>query len=79
MLHADGASVDEVVATARRWFVVDHARATQMVRFLTDPTWRAYVFCYAEGYRLCRHFVGGDPERFARLLDEPLTPADLAV
>jgi len=48
-----------------------------MVRFLTDPTWRAYVFCYAEGHRLCRAFMGGDPRRFARLLDEQLTPADL--
>lgn len=76
-LHADGRSVDDVVATAADWFVVDHARATQMVRFLTDPTWRAYVFCYAEGHRLCRAFVKGDPQRFARLLDEQLTPADL--
>lgn len=76
-LHADGRPVDDVIATAERWFVVDHARATQMVRFLTDPTWRAYVFCYAEGHRLCRAFMGGDPSRFARLLDEQLTPADL--
>lgn len=76
-LHADGRSVDDVIATAADWFVVDHARATQMVRFLTDPTWRAYVFCYAEGHRLCRAFMKGDPQRFARLLDEQLTPADL--
>ena len=76
-LHADGRPVDDVVATAERWFVVDHARATQMIRFLTDPTWRAYVFCYAEGHRLCRSFVAGDPARFGRLLDEQLTPADL--
>jgi len=76
-LHSDGRPVEDVIATAERWFVVDHARATQMVRFLTDPTWRAYVFCYAEGHRLCRSFMGGDPRRFARLLDEQLTPADL--
>lgn len=76
-LHADGRSPEEVIATAKRWFVVDEARATQMVRFLNDPTWRAYVFCYAEGHRLCRSFMGGDPRRFARLLDEQLTPADL--
>lgn len=76
-LHADGRSVEDVIATAKRWFVVDDARATQMVRFLNDPTWRAYVFCYAEGHRLCRSFMAGDPKRFARLLDEQLTPADL--
>lgn len=78
MLHADGRSTGDVIATAQRWFVVDEARATQMVRFLTDPTWRAYVFCYAEGHRLCRAFMGGDPRRFARLLDEQLTPPELA-
>ena len=64
-------------STAERWFVVDHARATQMVRFLTDKTWRAYVFCYAEGHRLCRRWVNGDPQKFKRLLDEQLIPADL--
>ncbi|NLA34801.1 MAG: DUF885 domain-containing protein [Actinobacteria bacterium] len=78
MLHADGRSTEDVIATAQRWFVVDEARATQMVRFLTDPTWRAYVFCYAEGHRLCRGFMAGDPRRFARLLDEQLTPPELS-
>lgn len=78
MLHADGRSVDDVISVAQRWFVVDEARATQMIRFLTDPTWRAYVFCYAEGHRLCRSFMAGDPTRFARLLDEQLTPPELA-
>jgi len=77
-LHADGQSPEAVIETAKRWFVVDDARATQMVRFLNDPTWRAYVFCYAEGHRLCRSFMAGDPQRFARLLDEQLTPSDLA-
>jgi hypothetical protein len=67
-----------VVALAEKWLLLDHARATKTVEFLTDPTWRAYVFCYAEGHRLCRAFVGGDPARFRRLLDEQLTPADLA-
>jgi hypothetical protein len=47
------------------------------VEFLTDPTWRAYIFCYIEGVARCRAFVGGDPERFRRLLDEQLVPADL--
>lgn len=76
-LHANGRDVDEVVAQAERWLVLDHGRAAKTVEFMTDRTWRAYVYCYAEGHRLCRRFVGGDPARFARLLDEQLTPADL--
>ena len=76
-LHDEGLDVDTVIANAERWLLLDHHRATQVVRFLNDPTWRAYVFCYVEGYRRCRDFVAGEPERFARLLDEQLLPADL--
>ncbi len=77
-LHANGRDVDEVVALAESWLVLDRARAVKTVEFLTDPTWRAYVFCYAEGHRLCRAFVGGDPSRFSRLLDQQLTPAEIS-
>ena len=47
------------------------------MQFLTDPTWRAYIFCYHAGLPLCRGFVDGDPQRYARLLNEQLIPADL--
>ena len=77
-LHDEGVDADTVIANAERWLLLDHHRAIQVVRFLNDPTWRAYVFCYAEGYRRCRDFVAGEPERFARLLDEQLLPADLS-
>ena len=76
-LHAEGRDREAVVADAERWLLLDHARASKAVEFLADPTWRAYVFCYAEGHRRCRAFVAGDPARFSRLLDEQLTPADL--
>ena len=45
--------------------------------FAGDPIWRTYVITYSDGHRLCRAFVAGDDERFARLLVEQLTPADL--
>ena len=77
LLHADGRPVDEVVAYAERWGLLPRNRAEKAVQFLTDPTWRAYVHCYADGLRLCRSWVGGDPERFGRLLTEQLTPQDL--
>ena len=47
------------------------------MQFQTDPTWRAYIFCYLEGLRRCRAFTGGDPTRFERLITEQLLPADL--
>lgn len=77
LLHEEGASVDDALAYAERWSLVNRDRAEKMVQFLTDPTWRAYVSCYLEGLPLCRSFAGGDAARFARLLDEQLLPADL--
>lgn len=77
MLHQEGRPVEEVVAYAQRWLLLDRKRAEKSVQFLTDPTWRAYITCYVEGLPLCRSFVGGDPSRFERLVTEQLLPADL--
>lgn len=78
MLHADGASVDDVVAYVERWGLVPRARAEKSIEFLLSPTWRAYISCYVEGYPLCRDWVAGDPDRFETLLTEQVLPADLA-
>ncbi|MFZ0666248.1 MAG: hypothetical protein WAM97_10860 [Acidimicrobiales bacterium] len=77
-LHAEGVEPEQVVSELERWALLSHARAEKAVEFLLHPTWRAYITCYVEGYALCRKFVGGDPTRFARLLNEQLIPADLA-
>jgi len=78
LLHEDGADVDDVVAYLERWAMLPRARAQKSVEFLTDPTWRAYSTCYDEGLPLCRSFVGGDPQRFERLITEQLTPDQLS-
>ena len=78
MLHAQGLSLDEVREYARRWSLRTDERVEKGLQFLTDETWRAYVFCYTEGLRLGRRFVDGDPARFRRLLTEQLVPSDLA-
>jgi hypothetical protein len=77
MLHAEGRPADDVVAWAERFLLLPRPRAAKQVAFISDPTWRAYIFCYTEGVELCRRFVAGDPARFERLLTEQLTPADL--
>lgn len=77
LLHDGGASPEEASAYIARWSMTTRARADKAVEFLSDPTWRAYIFCYIDGVALCRRFVGGRPERFGRLLDEQLVPADL--
>ena len=78
LLNEEGASPEEASAYFQRWGLQSKERADKAVQFLTDPTWRAYISCYVEGLPLCRSFVDGDPERFGRLLNEQLLPADLA-
>ena len=78
-LHQMGEPVEDVIGYLERWSLLPRPRAEKAVEFLTDPTWRAYISCYVEGLPLCRSFVGGDPERFERLLTEQLVPEDLAV
>jgi hypothetical protein len=78
LLHERGASLDEVREYQMRWALVSAERAQKSLEFIVDPTWRTYVACYSEGRRLARGFVGGDVDRFRRLLTEQLVPADLA-
>ncbi len=78
LLHVDGASEDDAVAYAERWGLLPRNRAQKTVQFQTDPVWRAYIFCYIDGLRLCRRYVDGDPTRFERLITEALLPTDLA-
>jgi hypothetical protein len=78
LLHDEGRDVDDVVAYAERWGLLPRNRAEKAVQFQTDLTWRAYIFCYLEGLRLCRSFTAGDPANFERLLTEQLLPEELA-
>ncbi len=81
MLHDRGADETEVVDYLQRWWLVSEQRARQMLRFMSDPLWRAYTSTYVEGERLLRPWLDARPagqpamQRFQRLLDEPLTPA----
>lgn len=79
LLHERDGDEEEAIAYAQRWGLLARNRAEKLVGFLTDPVWRAYMTCYVEGFPLCQHFVAGDPTRFARLLNEQLTPSDLVI
>ena len=60
MIHEDGASVEEAEAFTEKWNLVPPDQAKHSVRFVTDPTWRAYVITYSAGLDLCRAYIGGD-------------------
>lgn len=76
-IHDQRWSVDQAIAYLERWGLRPRNRAAKTVEFVTDPTWRAYQFCYIDGLRLCRRFVGGDLRRFERLITEQLIPDQL--
>jgi hypothetical protein len=81
LMHDRGADSDEVIAHLQRWLLVSDDRAKHMVRFLSDPLWRAYTSTYVEGARLVRAWLAAGSEtaavRFGRLLREPLLPSQL--
>ena len=78
LVHEDGASAEETKAYVLQWSLVPEQRAEKIVAFVSDPVGGPYIPTYTDGYDLCRAWVGGDVERFKRLLTEQLTPADLA-
>ena len=77
MIHEEGASIEEAQAYVEKWSLVTPEQAKHSVRFVTDPTWRAYVITYSVGRDLCRAYVGGDPARFRTLLTEHVRIGDL--
>jgi hypothetical protein len=77
MLHEDGASPAETAEYLSEWALESSERAARTVVFLTDPSSRAYISAYTDGWRLCRNFADSAPGNFTRLLTEQLTTADL--
>ncbi len=77
MIHEDGATPEEAQRYIERWRLATPDQAAQSVRFVTDPTWRAYTITYSAGEALCRAFVGGDPSHFGRLLTEHVRVGEL--
>ena len=81
MLHDQGVDPTDVLVYLQQWLLVTEPRARQMLRFLSDPLWRAYTTTYVEGYRLLRTWLEARPpaqpltQRYLRLLDEPLIPS----
>lgn len=76
-IHEDGVSVEEAERYVQHWNLVTPEQAAQSVRFVTDPTWRAYAITYSAGRDLCRAYTAGDPARFRRLLTEHVRVGEL--
>ena len=77
MIHEEGVPVEEARSYVEQWSLVTPDQAAQSVRFVTDPTWRAYVITYSAGRDLCEAYLGGDPARLRTLLTEHVRIGDL--
>jgi hypothetical protein len=77
LFHDAAAGEEETRAYVERWGLLSPEIAAHLIRFLKEPTSRTYLITYAAGRNLCRSFVGGDPERFRRLLTEQVRVRDL--
>jgi hypothetical protein len=77
MIFEDGMSHDDARAYVQHWTLNSPEQAAQSVRFVTDPTWRAYTITYSAGRDLCGAYVGGDPAKFRRLLTEQVRVSEL--
>ncbi len=76
-IHEDGVSPEEAQRFVERWSLATPEQSAQSVRFVTDPTWRAYTITYSAGRDLCRAYTGGDPARFRTLLTEHVRVSEL--
>ena len=77
MIFEDGMSLGDAQAYVQRWTLNTPEQAAQSIRFVTDPTWRAYTITYSAGRKLCGAYVGGDPAKFRRLLTEQVRVSEL--
>lgn len=83
LLHDRGVGPGEAQEHLTRWALLSPTRARKALAFLTHPLWRAYITTYVEGEPLLSAWLAARPaatgvgERFARLLDEQLTPRRL--
>ena len=77
LIHEHGRTEDDARAYLERWGLRTPARAAHGVRFVTDPTWRAYVITYSAGRISARRTSVAIPRGSARLLTEQVRVADL--
>ena len=79
MLYDQNRSEDEAEKYIQRYALATEKERKHLVRFISDPLSRSYVFTYDVGYELLDELfthVNRD-EYFKRLLAEPVTPSQI--
>jgi hypothetical protein len=76
MLHDQGKSENEISLYIQKYGLNTEKEAGQLIKFISHPLYRSYIFTYHIGYDLLEElFSNGDRDAyFKRLLEEPVTP-----
>jgi hypothetical protein len=79
MLYDQHKSADEAERYLQRYALSTEQERKHLIRFVSDPLSRSYVFTYDVGYDLLKElFAKGErSEYFKRLLEEPVTPGQI--
>jgi len=77
MFYEDGAGEAETREYLERWGLMTPERSAHAIRFLREPTSRTYILTYSAGREVCERWVGGDLQRFRRLLTEQVRIGEL--
>ena len=79
MLYDQHRSEEEAEAYLRRYALATEKIIKHLIRFVSDPLSRSYVFTYDIGYDLLEELFAhkNRSEYFKRLLEEPVTPGQV--
>ena len=79
MLYDQRKSEEEAEAYLRRYALATEKIVKHLIRFVSDPLSRSYVFTYDIGYDLLEELFAhkNRSEYFKRLLEEPVTPGQV--
>lgn len=77
MLHDQSKSAEEIINYLQRYALVAEERAKQLVRFVSRPFDRSYIFTYDSGRALLEElFQHGNRDHYVRrIIEEPITPS----
>jgi hypothetical protein len=76
MLHDQGKNENEISLYLQKYGLNTEKEAGQLIKFISHPLYRSYIFTYHIGYDLLEElFSHGERDvYFKRLLEEPVTP-----
>src|SRR6266498_3057126 len=77
MLHDQHKSDDEISQYLQRYGILTEQRARHIIKFISNPLDRSYIFTYHIGHDLLEELFqhGNRDHYFKRLIEEPVTPS----